>query len=299
VYVLGGALIAWFVFAMWSFAGGGGLVDYLLFIVSAFLFVIIALSLILWRVGRGDAQTPDPSLREWAGWGYETWTGRLSGMAAAAQILLPIAAAPVGMTAIGIIYLSTRSGHPPAAQSAGVGATPAASVASAPAATGGNKPASTAQAAQSFQALVANASTERGAQVAKQCMVCHNLQEGQGPKVGPDLYGVVGRPVASMPNFHYSGPLKAKGGTWTFDALNKWLTNPRANVPGTAMTFAGISNDKQRADVVAFLNTLSAHPQPTAKSAAAPSPPAAGAKDKSGIAASAQRNAQAPTPKVQ
>jgi len=299
VYVLGGALITWFVVAMWSFAGGGGLVDYLLFIVSGFLFVTIALSLILWRVGRGDAQMPDPSLREWAGWGYETWTGRLSGMAAAAQILLPIAAAPVGMTAIGIIYLSTRSGHPPAAQSAGVGAAPAASVASAPAATAGNKPASTAQAPQSFEALVANASTERGAQVAKQCMVCHNLQEGQGPKVGPDLYGVVGRPVASMPNFHYSGPLGAKGGTWTFDALNKWLTNPRADVPGTAMTLAGISNEKQRADVVAFLNTLSTHPLPTAKSAAAPSPPAAGAKDKSAIAASAQRNSQAPTSKVQ
>jgi len=67
-----------------------------------------------------------------------------------------------------------------------------------------NKPASTAQAQQSFETLVANASTERGAQVAEQCMICHNLQEGQGPKVGPDLYGVVGRLVASMPNFHYS-----------------------------------------------------------------------------------------------
>ena len=66
--------------------------------------------------------------------------------------------------------------------------------------------------------------------------------------------------------------LKAKGGTWTFDALNKWLTDPRADVPGTAMTFAGIANEKQRADVIAYLNTLSAHPLPlpTAKSAGAP-----------------------------
>jgi cytochrome c len=178
-------------------------------------------------------------------------------MAAAVQILLPIAAAPIGMTAIGIIYLSTLSAHPPTAQSAGV--------LSAPTAGAENKPASTAQAQQSFETLLANASVERGSQVAKQCMVCHNLQEGQGPKVGPDLYGVVGRPIASIPNFHYSAALKAKGGTWTFDALNKWLTNPRTDVPGTAMTFAGLSNEKQRADVVAYLNTLSAHPLPTAK----------------------------------
>jgi cytochrome c len=261
VYMLGGALVTWFVLAMWSFAGGGGLVDYLLFIVSAFLFVTVALSLILSRVGRGNTAAPEPSLREWATWGYETWTGRLSGMAAAAQILLPLAAAPIGMTAIGIIYLTTLSEHPqmPKAESAGLPAAPAAGAKATPA------PASTVQTQQPFEALVANASTERGTQVAKQCMVCHNLQEGQGPKVGPDLYGVVGRPVASMPNFHYSAALTAKGGTWTFDALNKWLTNPRADVPGTAMTFAGISNEKQRADVVAYLNSLSAHPLPTEK----------------------------------
>jgi cytochrome c len=226
-------------------------------------------------------------------------------MAAAAQILLPIAAAPVGMTAIGIIYLATRSAHP-VVESAGLAGRPAAgeqATQAAPAgkqaATAGNKQASATQTQQSFDTLVANASTQRGAQVAKQCTVCHNLQEGQGPKVGPDLYGVVGRPVASMPKFHYSAGLKAKGGTWTFDALNKWLTNPRADVPDTAMTFAGISNEKQRADVVAYLNTLSAHPLPTAKSTgAAAAPPAAGAA-KSAVAGPAQRNAQAQAAKVQ
>jgi cytochrome c len=65
-----------------------------------------------------------------------------------------------------------------------------------------------------------------------------------------------------MPGFNYSTALKAKGGTGTFDALNPWLTNPRADVPGTAMMFAGLSNEKQRADVIAYLNTLSDHPQP-------------------------------------
>jgi cytochrome c len=134
-----------------------------------------------------------------------------------------------------------------------------------------------------FDTLLASASAEHGAQVAKQCQICHNFQEGQGPKVGPDLYGVLGRPVASVPGFNYSAALKAKGGTWTFDALDKWLLDPRADVPGTAMTFAGISNDKQRADVIAYLDTLSKSPVPlpkaaNASSAAAPaSPPAAAA----------------------
>ena len=111
--------------------------------------------------------------------------------------------------------------------------------------------------------LLASASVEHGAQVAKQCGACHNFQEGQGAKVGPDLYGVVGRKIASKPGFNYSAALKAKGGdSWTFDELNKWLKDPRADVPGTAMTFAGLSNEKARADVIAYLNSLSKDPLP-------------------------------------
>ncbi|MFZ0426056.1 MAG: cytochrome c family protein [Xanthobacteraceae bacterium] len=128
--------------------------------------------------------------------------------------------------------------------------------------------------------LLASASADRGANVAKQCQACHNFQEGAGAKVGPDLYNVVGRQVASVAGFNYSAPLKAKGGTWTFDELNKWLTKPSADVPGTAMTFAGLSNEKQRADVIAYLDSLSPSPVPLpkAESATAPAnPPAAGA----------------------
>jgi cytochrome c len=131
-------------------------------------------------------------------------------------------------------------------------------------AKGEEKPA----AAVPFDRLLATASAQHGAQIAKQCSICHNFQEGQGAKIGPDLYGVVGRPVASVSTFHYTAALKAKGGTWTFDALNKWITDPRADVPGTAMTFAGIKNDKQRADVIAFLDTLSKNPVPLPKPAA-------------------------------
>jgi cytochrome c len=122
-----------------------------------------------------------------------------------------------------------------------------------------------AAAGQPIGSLLASASAEHGAQIAKQCEICHNVEEGQGAKIGPDLYGVVGRPVASVAGFNYSQALKAKGGTWTFDALNTWLTNPRGDVPGTLMTFAGLESEKQRADVIAYLDTLSKNPVPLPK----------------------------------
>jgi cytochrome c len=128
----------------------------------------------------------------------------------------------------------------------------------------GEQPGEAAANAQ-FDNLLATASADRGAQIAKQCEVCHNVQEGQGAKIGPDLYGVVDRPVASVAGFNYTAALKAKGGKWTFGALNKWLTDPRADVPGTAMTFAGLSSEKQRADVIAYLDSLSKNPVPLPK----------------------------------
>jgi len=161
----------------------------------------------------------------------------------------------------------------------------------------GKQPAEAKAAAQPIEALLANASADRGAQVAKQCQICHNLQEGLGPKVGPDLYGVVGRAVASVQGFNYTAALKAKGGTWTFDALNTWLTDPRADVPGTAMTFAGLPSEKQRADLIAYLDTLSKTPVPLPKAQsqsapaqaapaqAAPANPPAGAKPPSAASA--------------
>jgi cytochrome c len=143
----------------------------------------------------------------------------------------------------------------------------------------------TAPAEQPIETVLASASSEHGAQIAKQCEACHNFQEGQGAKVGPDLYGVVDRPIASAPGFNYTAALKSAsqtlGGKWTFDALNKWLTHPSAVAPGTAMTFAGLSNEKQRADVIDYLDTLSAHPVPlpAAQGAATPAakPPATAA----------------------
>jgi len=108
VYTVLIVLTAWFAVAVWSFVGAG-LVDYLLVIVSGFIFVTMALILILSRVGRTDnpADKPPP-LREWARWDYETSAGRLPGAQAATQILLPIVAAAVGMTVIVLIFYATE-----------------------------------------------------------------------------------------------------------------------------------------------------------------------------------------------
>lgn len=118
--------------------------------------------------------------------------------------------------------------------------------------------------------LLAAASAEKGAAVAKKCAACHNFQEGAGAKVGPNLYGIVGRPAASAEGFAYSAALKAHGGNWTFEDLSNFIKNPKADIPGTAMGFAGIAKDTERADLLVYLNTLSHSPQPLPQPGAAP-----------------------------
>jgi len=125
-------------------------------------------------------------------------------------------------------------------------------------------------AAVPIEQLFQTASVEKGANVAKKCAACHNFQEGGGNKVGPNLYGIVGHDVAAAPGFAYSAAMKAKGGTWTALDLNHFLTNPKAAVPGTAMAFAGLPKDSERADLIAYLNSLSHSPKPLPTAAAAP-----------------------------
>ncbi len=115
---------------------------------------------------------------------------------------------------------------------------------------------------QPIETLLASASAEKGAATAKQCQACHTLEKGGPNRVGPNLWGVVNRPKHSEPGFNYSAAMKGQTGNWTYADLNKFLTNPRAAVPGTAMTFAGLSRESQRADVIAYLRTLADSPAP-------------------------------------
>ena len=111
--------------------------------------------------------------------------------------------------------------------------------------------------------LLASANVEKGQSTAKQCQSCHTFEKGGPNRVGPNLYGVVNEPKGQgHAGFNFSAAMKGKGGTWTFDDLNKFLTSPKAFVPGTAMGFAGLPKDSERADVIAYLNSLSDHPAP-------------------------------------
>ncbi len=94
-----------------------------------------------------------------------------------------------------------------------------------------------------------------GAKIFQRCAMCHTDDQGAGNRIGPNLFDVVGRKAASLSNFSYSSALKSSGITWTDDKLKEWVSGPQKVVPGTRMTFPGLSNQTQVNDLIAYLNT--------------------------------------------
>jgi cytochrome c len=113
-----------------------------------------------------------------------------------------------------------------------------------------------------IEKLLQTASVDKGANAAKKCAACHSFEKNGPNRVGPNLYGIVNDHKGEGRGFNFSAAMKSKGGTWSDDDLNKFIANPKGFVPGTAMGFAGITKDSERADVIAYLHTLADTPVP-------------------------------------
>ncbi len=115
----------------------------------------------------------------------------------------------------------------------------------------------------SLSVLLARADPEAGQETAKLCAICHTWTKGGGTRVGPNLWGVVGRDIGRDPGFSYSPALQQKGGSWSFNEFYEWIGDPGDVVPGNNMAkmgFAGLKDPQQRANVIAFLAKQSDNP---------------------------------------
>ncbi len=108
--------------------------------------------------------------------------------------------------------------------------------------------------------LLIDADPAKGRRTFKKCAACHTVAEGGKNKVGPNLWGIVNRTVASAEGFNYSGAMAELGGVWDFERLNGFIADPKGTVAGTKMSFKGLSKDAARANVLAYLRSLSATP---------------------------------------
>ena len=113
-----------------------------------------------------------------------------------------------------------------------------------------------------ISALLAMGDVDRGQNVFKKCSACHSVKKGGKNKIGPALYSVLGRDVATLADYKYSKALLAFRKTWTFEEMNGFLTKPQAYIKGTKMAFAGLKKEKDRASVILFMNQNSDNPLP-------------------------------------
>ena len=120
-------------------------------------------------------------------------------------------------------------------------------------------------------ALLQSADAAAGAGVFRKCSACHTVNQGGANQIGPNLWGIMGAALAARPGFAYSDALRSRGGQWTFEAMSDWLRSPREFAPGTKMTFAGLGNAEERANLIAYLNAQGSNlPLPPPPAAAAP-----------------------------
>ena len=127
-----------------------------------------------------------------------------------------------------------------------------------------------AAAGPSLNTLLATADVAKGEKVFAKCAACHTVNQGGANGIGPNLYGALGKPHGHVAGFAYSDALKKVPGNWDFAGMDKWLTSPRDYAPGTKMTFAGLGNPVDRANLIAWLNTQGSNlPLPAADAPAA------------------------------
>lgn len=110
--------------------------------------------------------------------------------------------------------------------------------------------------------LLASASAETGKKVARKCAICHSFEKGGPKKVGPNLWNIVNAEKARSAGFRYSASMSKAGGAWSYEELNAFLADPKRTVPGNKMAFAGLKKESDRADVIAYLRSLSDTPTP-------------------------------------
>nr|CAD6617657.1 cytochrome c family protein [Rhizobium sp. Khangiran2] len=171
--------------------------------------------------------------------------------------------------------------------------------------TGGEAGGAEEEAAVPIATLLASADAAAGESSFKKCASCHTADQGGANKVGPGLWDVVNRPIASHEGFSYSAAMKdfSEGGSvvWDYDHLNGFLLAPKQHVPGTAMGFAGLKKDDERANVIAYLRSLSDNPAPLPEAEAAPAegeaaaPAAEGAAPAADAPAAGEGEGAAPT----
>ena len=129
-------------------------------------------------------------------------------------------------------------------------------------------------------ALLQTADASAGEAVFRKCSACHTIAQGGPNQLGPNLWGTMGAPIAHVAGFAYSEALRSKGGTWTWEAMSEWLRSPRTFAPGTKMTFAGLSDPQDRANLLAYLNSQGSNlPLPPPPAADSPAENAAAAAD--------------------